>query len=237
LRHQPSAIENRSGTKRVSRVRAAGELVAGSRGRLSDARGWVALLVFGGYLARGEPDYLTDFLRKTSMRALVDSVLAADKLIAGDFKMKSLLEQRSASLTVTAVFCACMLLSHRAAAEGALAVGLPKDVAKQGFAYAYSTGKTDTEVARKEALDTCRKPADNKSTQARDLCAVITTFNNQCVAVALDPATGTPGVGWAVAGDLASAQSGAITQCKATAGAKRQDFCKIDNSRCDGTAK
>jgi hypothetical protein len=130
-----------------------------------------------------------------------------------------------------------MLLSHRAAAEGALAVGLPRDVAKDGFAYAYSTGKADTEVARKEALDTCRKPADNKSAQARALCKVVGTFTDQCVAVAIDPATGTPGVGWAIAGDLASAQSGAITHCKDTAGAKRQDFCKIDNSRCDGTAK
>jgi hypothetical protein len=142
-----------------------------------------------------------------------------------------------ASLAIAAMLCIAMLHPHRAAADGALAVGVPKDVAKQGFAYAYSTGKDDAQVANKEALDTCRKPADNKSAQARALCAVIGTFNNQCVAVAIDPATGTPGVGWAIAGDLASAQSGAITQCKATAGASRQDFCKIDNSRCDGTAK
>lgn len=105
-----------------------------------------------------------------------------------------------------------MLQSCPAAAEGALAVGLPKDVAKDGFAYGYSTGKADTKTARDAALDLCRKPADNRSVQARALCAVVGTFNNQCVAVAMDPGTGTPGVGWAIAGDLASAQAGAIAQ-------------------------
>lgn len=152
--------------------------------------------------------------------------------------MRSLsFRRRRAVLAVAVVAGLAMLHPYPAAAEGALAVGLPKDVAKDGFAYAYSTGKSDSQVARKEALDTCRKPADNKSSQARALCKVVGTFTNQCVAVAIDPATGTPGVGWAIAGDLASAQAGAIAQCKATAGASRQDFCKMDNSRCDGTAK
>jgi hypothetical protein len=72
----------------------------------------------------------------------------------------------SVSLGVAALFCIAMLHPHRAAADGALAVGVPKDVAKQGFAYAYSTDKADSDAARAEALETCRKPGDNKSARA-----------------------------------------------------------------------
>ena len=48
---------------------------------------------------------------------------------------------------------------------------------------------------------------------------------------------GTPGVGWAIGGNLKIAESMAIQRCKSTAGAGRGDYCKIDNSRCDGEAK
>jgi hypothetical protein len=152
--------------------------------------------------------------------------------------MKSLLfEQRSASLTVAAAFCVCMLLPHRAAADGALAVGVPKDVAKQGFAYAYSTDKADSDAARAEALETCRKPGDNKSETARGLCSVVGTFTKQCVAVAMDPVNGTPGVGWAIAYSLKAAESQAIARCQATAGADRRGYCKVDHSRCEASVK
>jgi hypothetical protein len=130
-----------------------------------------------------------------------------------------------------------MLHPHRAAADGALAVGVPKDVAKQGFAYAYSTDKADSDAARAEALETCRKPGDNKSEQARGLCSVVGTFTNQCVAVAMDPANGTPGVGWAIASSLKAAETGAITQCQAMAGAEGRGYCKVDHSRCESSAK
>jgi hypothetical protein len=150
--------------------------------------------------------------------------------------MRSFSFGRGSAVFAAALFCIAMLHPDRAATEGALAVGLPKNVAKEGFAYAYSTGKTDTKTARSEALTTCRKPGDNKSAQARAICSVVGTFVNQCVAVAMDPAAGTPGVGWAIAGDLKSAESGAIAQCQKTAGDDRSKFCVVDHSRCDGTA-
>jgi hypothetical protein len=140
-------------------------------------------------------------------------------------------------LAIAALVCIAMLQTHRATAEGAIAVGAPKDVAKDGYAYAYSTGKPDMQAARTEALETCRKPGSGKSEQGRNFCKVVGTFTNECVAVAMDPGTGTPGVGWAIGGTLKLAEANAMAQCKATAGAGRQQYCKIDNSRCDGPPK
>src|ERR1700744_674293 len=144
---------------------------------------------------------------------------------------------KGVSLTVAAMFGIAVLNPHRAAADGARPVGVPKDVAKQGFAYAYSTDKPDSNAARAEALDTCRKPGDNKSETARGLCSVVGTFTKQCVAVAMDPASGTPGVGWAIAYSLKAAESAAIAQCRATAGADRRSYCKVDHSRCEASVQ
>jgi hypothetical protein len=141
------------------------------------------------------------------------------------------------AIVAAAVLLGVALHPQHASADGALAVGLPKDVAKQGFAYAYSTDKADSAAARAEALETCRKPGDNKSAVARGLCSVIGTFTKQCVAVAMDPANGTPGVGWAIAYSLQSAESAAMAKCEATAGADRKGQCKVDHSRCEASVK
>src|ERR1700743_146381 len=130
-----------------------------------------------------------------------------------------------------------LLQPQPAAADGALAVGVPADVAKNGFAYAYSTGKADVIAARREALETCKAPGSGKSQQGRDLCSVVGSFTGECVAVAMDPGAGTPGVGWAIGGTLKIAESMAIQRCKSTAGPGRADYCKIDNSKCDGETK
>ena len=151
--------------------------------------------------------------------------------------MKSLSVGRANLVLFAALLGIALLQPHRATAEGAIAVGQPKDVAKEGYAYAYSTGKVDTKTATTEALETCRKPGNGKSDQGRKLCKVVGTFTNQCVAVAMDPGKGTPGVGWAIGGTLQLARDQAIEKCKATAGAGRQESCVIDNSRCDGEKK
>jgi hypothetical protein len=148
-----------------------------------------------------------------------------------------LLRYGIAGLSVAFLLAATTLHPYRAAAEGAISVGTPKDVAKDGFAYGISTNKPDMQAARAEALETCRAPSDSKSEQARKLCSVFGTFTNECVAVAMDPASGTPGVGWAIGGTTKLAEANALAKCKTTAGEGRDGFCKIDNSRCDGTAK
>ena len=52
-----------------------------------------------------------------------------------------------------AVLLGVALQPQHASADGAPAMGLPKDIAKQGFAYD-STDKADSEAARAEALET-----------------------------------------------------------------------------------
>jgi hypothetical protein len=140
-------------------------------------------------------------------------------------------------LLFTVLFGCAVLWSNHSSAEGALAVGVPADVAKQGFAYAYINNKASLEEASTVALASCRSPSAVKSPQARALCTVINTYHNQCVAVAEDPAPGTPGIGWSIANDLRTAEAQALAKCEATAGPGRRAACKVDNSGCDGTAK
>ncbi len=119
-----------------------------------------------------------------------------------------------------------------AAAEGALAIGLPSDVARQGFASGYSYNAENSDSARKTALEYCHKAPTNEG--ARALCSIVETFRKKCVAVAMDPKAGTPGVGWSVAENKITAESEAMAKCAATAGDGRREACKVSNSNCDG---
>ena len=119
-------------------------------------------------------------------------------------------------------------------ADGAIAIALPPDVVKQGFAYGYVTDYGDANQADVQALKKCR---DTTIEGVRPLCTVIQDFKNQCVAVAMDPAAGTPGVGWSVAPDLHAAEAQALSKCEDTAGPGRRAACVVDHSSCDGSAK
>jgi hypothetical protein len=144
------------------------------------------------------------------------------------------------SVSIIAVVQAAMLSPCPSRAEGALAIGLPSDVAHQGFAAGNALNDATADQARKNALDGCHASID-ASDAAKKLCEVIMTFRNRCYAVAIDPKAGTPGVGWAVADSLKLADQQAIAECRKTAGADRRDYCVIyrpDNDHgCDGTAK
>ena len=144
---------------------------------------------------------------------------------------------RGRALVFLVLLSNALLWSKPGAAEGALAVGVPAKVAKDGFAYGYNTNKASTDEARQSALKTCGEPAANKAPAARKLCKVIASFHDQCVAVAEDPQAGTPGVGWAIADTLHDAEAGALEKCEATAGPGRRAACRVDHSGCDGTAK
>jgi hypothetical protein len=120
-------------------------------------------------------------------------------------------------------------------AAGALAVGLPPDVANAGFTYGFSIDHPNDQGAREEALQQCRTTKDAAHDEKlRSLCTIITTFKNQCVAVAMDPRNGTPGVGWAVAQDRSAAESQALEKCRQTDGAELQAACVVDHAGCDG---
>jgi len=134
---------------------------------------------------------------------------------------------------VVATACAAAAMWPVAAsADGALAIGRPPDVASQGFAFGMVSNIPNAGQASDRALDLCRN-AKGASGDARSLCQVVQTIHQQCIAVAMDPAKGTPGAGWAVANDKKTAESQALTQCYDTAGADRRSFCVVSGSMCD----
>jgi len=135
---------------------------------------------------------------------------------------------------VSLVLAAGAMRPTSAVADGALAVGLPDDVVKKGFAYGYVTDYPDADKADAQALKKCR---DTTIDGVRPLCEVIQDFKNQCVAVAMDPQAGTPGVGWSVAPDSHTAEAQALSKCESTAGPGRRAACAVDHSSCDGSAK
>ncbi len=140
---------------------------------------------------------------------------------------------------ITSAFflAATFLWPNIAAADGALAIGLPPSVAKDGFAYGYTFNIPDSDKARERALEACRtsKAAPDS---ARSLCRLIGSFHDECVAIAMDPEDGTPGVGWAIAKDKQTAERRALDTCAATAGDGRRGACRLDKSACDAsTAK
>jgi lipoprotein NlpI len=138
------------------------------------------------------------------------------------------------SLVMAASFTAGIVWSYSVAAEGALAIGVPSDVAKEGYASGYSYNAKTKEDARATAMDYCRKAPTGQ--KAKSLCKVIETFSNRCVAVSMDPKAGTPGAGWGIGDDLRAAERLALSRCEATAGAARRSACVVSNSHCDGQA-
>ncbi len=127
-------------------------------------------------------------------------------------------------------------LTPGARAEGAIAVGMPADVAAEGVAFGWVVGYKTRQEAEREALKQCHEFKEAPES-TRALCAVMRTFRNECFAIALDPEAGTPGVGWAILPSSQAAQSKAMADCRATAGREREKHCKVTSARCDGTAK
>ena len=142
-----------------------------------------------------------------------------------------------ARAVLAAIFLLTLSWPSGAAADGALAVGVPADVAKSGFDYGFTNNRSSADDAKTTALELCRKPGPTKSKVAMPLCAVVGSYRDQCVAVAMDPQAGTPGVGWAIAADKRSAEAQALAKCEATAGPGRRAACKVDSSGCDGSAQ
>lgn len=135
-----------------------------------------------------------------------------------------------------AVLVAGYAFSLPAFAAGAIAVGEPADVAKEGYSSGIAYGFKSATEAEDRALQECRTSED-ATPQTRALCKLVNSFSNQCVVVALDPEAGTPGAGWAVAETLASARQNALQRCQETAGVARRGECRVTAEGCDGKAK
>jgi len=137
-----------------------------------------------------------------------------------------------------------ILVPRSGACDGALAVGMPANVAREGFAYGSALDSASMDAARTAAIDGCRGALGKRiGGAAQALQGRRHVFRNQCFAVAMDPKDGTPGVGWAIAENQQMADRQAIAQCRTTAGTSRREFCTLDvqpgaRSRgCDGAAK
>ncbi len=122
------------------------------------------------------------------------------------------------------------LCPHIAWAEGALAVGISGNIAKDGYSIGIAVDRPSNAKAREGALDWCRHHGSAKTSAN---CKIISTFHHHCAAEANDPKPGTPGAGWAVALDKTTAGEMAMANCLATAGRDRQQFCKVLHTLCD----
>jgi hypothetical protein len=142
---------------------------------------------------------------------------------------------KSKLLNVSLIAIAISFLPRFAMAEGALAISIVTDVRK-GFAAATSSNFKTFEEAEKDALQACREEKTAPEVVKR-LCKVILTYRDQCAAIAIDPAAGTPGAGWAIAPTKAEAENIALAACERTAGTNRRGKCEVTAIRWDGSAK
>jgi Domain of unknown function (DUF4189) len=139
-------------------------------------------------------------------------------------------------LTLGFVLFVVVLLPSLAVAEGALAIGLPNDVTKNGVALGWNANSATSAEATQKAMANCQN-VQNSTPAARSLCAIVGSFHDQCVAGAENPKAGTPGVGWAVAADKNTAEQQALTMCKMKSPPAQQADCKVLTSGCDGSGK
>jgi Domain of unknown function (DUF4189) len=119
---------------------------------------------------------------------------------------------------------------ERSAAEGAIALGVTGNITKDGYSIGINVNSGSEAEARDSAMKYCSSHGSNVT---RAKCEIFATFHNQCVAEAEDPQPGTPGAGWAIGPDKATAEKMAMMNCHATAG-NRGSFCKVVTSVCDG---
>ncbi|HEY2137339.1 MAG TPA: DUF4189 domain-containing protein [Xanthobacteraceae bacterium] len=133
--------------------------------------------------------------------------------------------------TLIAAAAAVAGMASSAAAEGALAVGSTSNVSRDGVAFGTAVRYDSNTAASTEALSKCHSYASAPKAAAQ--CRLVGTFKGECWAIAMDPKPGTPGAGWAIASDKATAEQRALDNCKVTAGSDRVNACKADSSDCD----
>jgi uncharacterized protein DUF4189 len=118
-------------------------------------------------------------------------------------------------------------------AEGALAIGLPSDVARHGVAIGWAVNYPNASEAQKKALQLC-SGYEAAGPPARQACKIVDTFVKECLAIAMDSEAGTDGIGWSVKSSIDKARSEATAKCRATADPGRERLCKVESSCCDG---
>jgi len=142
------------------------------------------------------------------------------------------------ALSCTSLATALALWPASSRAHGALAAGVPRNVAESGLALGYAYDYATPEEASEAAMKRCHERGETTQPSIAGLCVQVgRTFQNQCAVIALDPEAGTPGYGWAIAPTKAQASEIALANCEALAGADRRGSCVVSSTACDGTAK
>lgn len=119
-----------------------------------------------------------------------------------------------------------------AMAIGAIAIGEPADVAKEGLAVGIAVDFATEAEASAAAIDACKNRGDLPAA-TKALCKVVRTFKNECVVTAYDSEPSTPGWGYGVGFTDAVARDEAMQNCRMTAGPGRSRFCKPNKPMCD----
>jgi hypothetical protein len=135
-------------------------------------------------------------------------------------------------MRVAAIAIALMCSAHGAIAAGALAIGEPADVAKEGLALSIARDYATEAEASAAALEACRK-YDGVPATTTALCKVVRTFKYECVVTAYDPEPSTTGWGFGVGITRFTAEDQAMQECRTRAGVDRAKFCKPNTPICD----
>lgn len=137
---------------------------------------------------------------------------------------------------VAAVFLLAATGATPVFASGAIAIGQPANIAKNGVAAGMSGDFKTPKAAQQDAIKQC-KAGTEAPASTRALCKVVQSYSNKCAAIAADPGANRPGFGWAIGAGSASASQVALNKCRATAGLFRGQACKVIAVSCDGSAK
>lgn len=139
-------------------------------------------------------------------------------------------------LIFTALFyaAAATTSAYSAYAKATLAAAIPADIAKDGVATGMSSGFPSRALADKDAVDRCLGYR-GVGEKVLSLCKVVATFDGQCVAIAIDPAAGTPGFGWGIGDGIPEAEEKALAACRDSSPADRKSFCRVEERKCDTT--
>jgi len=117
--------------------------------------------------------------------------------------------------------------SSPAGAYGAIAIGgNTADAATKGIAVGITKDYGTAAEAEVAAVQKCLAfTAAPSETVAK--CKVVQSFSHEWVVVALDPGESTPGFGWSIDADKATAERNAMSQCKASSPDDRKPFCQV----------
>lgn len=134
-------------------------------------------------------------------------------------------------LIVLALLFGFAALPEPLRAEGALAVGLTPNFARDGFAVGGAINFPNRDEAERRALQECR--GFKGAPDAVKRCAIVANFRRECYAIAFDPADDTHGYGFAVAQTRALAEDRAMGACEMRSDDRRKGRCVLNLVRCD----